>query len=146
MRRATITLPDGLDEEVERFRRDQPARPSLTSVVQAALERYLQDGPEPTIATGALERVLRHRGTVRRIVSYHGGSNPRLFGSVARGEAGSHSDVDVLVDLEAGRTLFDLAAMRADLEDLLDTAVDVVSSSGLDDDIRDEILTDVLAL
>lgn len=107
---------------------------------------YLGDRSAATLATTPLERVLGHRQTVRRIVSDRGGSNPRVFGSVARGEAGRKSDIDLLVDLEPGRTLFDLAAMRADLEELLDMPVDVVSSSGLDGDISAEIFAEALAL
>ena len=146
MRRATITLADGLDEKVERFRMTQPARPSLTSVVAAALESYLETGGARTVQSTVLNRVLRHRAEIRRIVSNHGGSNPFLFGSVARGEAREDSDIDLLIDLGQGRTLFDLAAMRAELEDLLGVPIDVVATSGLEGDVRDEVLAEALAL
>lgn len=146
MRRATITLPDDLEQKVERFRRSQPARPSLTSVVQAALEDYLQSGSDMTGSQTVLHRLLRHRADIRRIVEDHGGSNPRLFGSVARGEANDTSDIDILIDLEPGRTLFDLAMMRAQLEHLLDVAVDLVTASGLEGDVRSEILSEALTL
>ena len=146
MRRATITFADGLDEKVERFRMNQPARPSLTAVVQAALEMYLGIGEPRPDQSSVLNRILRHRGEVRRIVSHHGGSNPQIFGSVARGEATESSDIDLLVDLAPGRTLFDLAAMRAELEDLLDAPIDVVTTSGLEAEVRDEVLAEALAL
>jgi hypothetical protein len=146
VRRATITLADGLDEKVERFRMTQPARPSLTSVVAAALESYLETGGARTVQSTVLNRVLRHRAEIRRIVSNHGGSNPFLFGSVARGEARGDSDIDLLIDLGQGRTLFDLAAMRAELEDLLGVPIDVVATSGLEGDVRDEVLAEALAL
>ena len=146
MRRATITLADGLDEKVERFRMTQPARPSLTSVVAAALESYLETGGARAVQSTVLNRVLRHRAEIRRIVSNHGGSNPFLFGSVARGEAREDSDIDLLIDLGQGRTLFDLAAMRAELEDLLGVPIDVVATSGLEGDVRDEVLAEALAL
>lgn len=148
MRRATITLNDDLDRRVERFRSAQRAKPSLTAVVQAALEDYLEPGdrqssPEPLRTLG---RVLRHRADIRRVVSEHGGSGSLLFGSMARGEADETSDVDLLVDLEPGRTLFDLAALRAELEELLGVPVDVVTTSGLEGDIRDEILAEAIPL
>ena len=146
MRRATITLADGLDEKVEHFRMTQPARPSLTSVVVAALESYLETGGARAGQSTVLNRVLRHRAEIRRVVSNHGGSNPLLFGSVARGEAREDSDIDLLIDLGHGRTLFDLAAMRAELEDLLGVPIDVVTTSGLEGDIRDEVLAEALAL
>lgn len=146
MRRATITLADGLDEKVERFRLSQPAKPSLTSVVTAALEHYLETGGARTGRSTALNRVLRHRAAIRRIVSDHGGSNPRLFGSVARGEAREDSDIDLLIDLGQGHTLFDLAAMRAELEDLLEVPIDVVTTSGLEAEVRENVLSEALAL
>ncbi|MGH8923998.1 MAG: nucleotidyltransferase family protein [Acidimicrobiia bacterium] len=146
MRRATVTLPDDLEQKLERFRGTQPARPSLTAIVQAALERYIEAGMPDAGAQTLLNRVLRHRGAIKEVVRSHGGSNPRLFGSAARGEANHLSDADILIDLEPGRTLFDLAAMRAELEDLLDVPIDIVTSSGLEGDTRDEILTDALSL
>jgi predicted nucleotidyltransferase len=48
--------------------------------------------------------------------------------------------------LAKGRTLFDLAAMRAELEDLLGVPIDVVATSGLEGDVRDEVLAEALAL
>lgn len=146
MRRATISIPDDLEDKVERFRMTQPARPSLTSVVQAALENYLEAGSVKADTQTVVDHLLRHRAEIRRVVGDHGGSNPRLFGSLARGEGHESSDVDILVDLESGRTLFDLAAMRAELERLLEVPVDVVTTSGLEGEVRDEILSDALAL
>lgn len=146
MRRSTITLADDLDEKVERFRLSQPAKPSLTSVVTAALESYLEPGGASSSRSTVLHRVLRHRAAIRRIVSDHGGSSPRLFGSVARGEATDDSDIDILIDLGQGRTLFDLAAMRAELEDLLEVPIDVVTTSGLEGEVRDNVLSEALAL
>ena len=96
--------------------------------------------------TRSIEIVLRHRGEIRDVVAAHGASRPRVFGSVARGTAGPGSDVDLLVDLEPGRTLFDLAALRAELERLLGLPVDVVPSAGLADDTRSEIMSESLAL
>ncbi|HZD23118.1 MAG TPA: nucleotidyltransferase family protein [Acidimicrobiia bacterium] len=146
MRRATITLPDDLEEKVERFRLAQPARPSLTAVVQAALEAYLMPGTAASDSQSMLSCLLRHRADIRRIVASHGGANPRLFGSVARGEADERSDLDILVDLEPGHTLFDLAAMRAELEILLGMPVDVVTTSGLEGELEEAIRSDALAL
>ena len=55
----------------------------------------------------------------------------RIFGSVARGEAGENSDIDFLVKLEPGRSLLDLAGLVVELEDLLNRKVDVVTEQGL---------------
>jgi len=66
-------------------------------------------------------------------------SNVRVFGSVARGESGYGSDINFLVDLAAGRDLFDLGGLQADLRDLLGAAVDLVESSCLHPSIRDRV-------
>ena len=54
-----------------------------------------------------------NREEILRLAEKYGASNVRVFGSVARGNAGPESDIDFLIDLEPGRTLFDLGACRA---------------------------------
>ena len=61
----------------------------------------------------------------------HGAHNVRVFGSVARGEAEPQSDVDLLVDMEPGRSLLDLGSLHAELQELLGRKVDVVTEGGL---------------
>jgi predicted nucleotidyltransferase len=61
----------------------------------------------------------------------HGARNVRVFGSVARGEAGPESDVDFLVKMDQGRSLIDLSTLVVDLQDLLGRKVEVVSEDGL---------------
>lgn len=79
-----------------------------------------------------IERLLREkREDVIAIAAKHGAQNPRIFGSVARGEAGSESDIDLLVKMEEGRSLLDMSALVLDLRDLLGIKVDVVSEDGL---------------
>lgn len=77
------------------------------------------------------------------IAKHHGAYSVGLFGSVARGDSTSDSDIDFLVDMEPGRSLSDLAGLRKDLESLLRRPVDVVSAGGLterDDDVRTEAI------
>ena len=64
------------------------------------------------------------------------------FGSVARGEAKPDSDVDFLVDMEPGRTHFDMGGLLMDLRDLLGLQVDVVTEHGIKARIRDRVLKD----
>ncbi len=71
------------------------------------------------------------RGEILRIASRHGARDVRVFGSVARGEADRESDVDFLVELEAGRSLLDLGGLQMELESLLGCRVDVVTVRGL---------------
>ncbi len=66
--------------------------------------------------------------------------NIRVFGSVARGEADSKSDIDLLVDLEPGRSLFDLGGLLMDLQDLLGHKVDVVTERGLRERVMKEAI------
>jgi len=81
-----------------------------------------------------------------RLAAECGAGNVRVFGSVARGETDSRSDVDLLVDLEPGRSLLDLARLQRKLEELLTVPVDVVSSRGLRDSVRETVLRDALPL
>ncbi len=71
------------------------------------------------------------REDILRIAASHGAHNVRVFGSVACGEAGRGSDVDFLVDMEPGRSLLDLSGLLADLRELLDREVDVVTEDSL---------------
>jgi len=64
----------------------------------------------------------------------------RVFSSVARGEARPDSDVDILVDLEPGRSLFDLGGLLYDLQTLLGVDVDVVTEKGLRPRIRAQVM------
>jgi len=60
-----------------------------------------------------IDEVLKvKREEILRIAAQHGARNVRIFGSVARGQAGPNSDVDVLVDLEPGRSLLEQEAAR----------------------------------
>ena len=70
----------------------------------------------------------------------------RIFGSLARGDERGCSDLDLLVTLEEGRSLFDLVAIKQDLEDLLDRQVDVVTDRSLSPHLRDQVLADAIAL
>jgi predicted nucleotidyltransferase len=94
-----------------------------------------------------IEEILRHRRQeILRIAARHGASNVRIFGSVARGEAGPDSDVDLLVDLERDRSLLDHAALKVELEQLLERPVDVATERGLKVRIREHILQEAIPL
>ena len=69
-----------------------------------------------------------------------------VFGSVARGEARSDSDVDILVDMEPGRSLFDLGGLLYDLQALLGVDVDVVTEKGLRPRIRAQVMREAVPL
>jgi predicted nucleotidyltransferase len=77
------------------------------------------------------ELLTRERDEILRIAAHYGATNIRVFGSAARGEAEEDSDIDFLVELEPGRSIFDLAALTTDLEILLGRRVDVVPDDGI---------------
>lgn len=86
------------------------------------------------------------REEILRVAARHGACNIRVFGSVARGEAGPDSDVDLLVELEPGRSLFDLGGFLMDVQDLLGRKVDVVTEKGLHWYIRDRVLKEAVEI
>src|SRR5712692_1243724 len=86
------------------------------------------------------------REEILQIAARHGAKRIRVFGSVARGEARPDSDVDFLVDLEPGRSLFDLGGLLMDLQELLGRKVDVVTKDGLHWYVRDRVLKEAISL
>lgn len=87
------------------------------------------------------EIVERKRTEILAAVHAHRGRSVALFGSAARGDDVESSDVDLLVEFEAGSSLFDLLHLQDELTVLLGCSVDVVSLGGLtdrDDHIRRE--------
>jgi predicted nucleotidyltransferase len=95
---------------------------------------------------GALERLRARKDEVIQAAARHGAREVRVFGSVARGEAGPASDVDILVRLDAGRSLLDHARLQAELEALLGCKVDVASERGLRPRVRERVLAEAIAL
>ena len=94
-----------------------------------------------------IEELLRDkRDEIVRIAAKHGARNVRVFGSVARGDADENSDVDLLVDMEAGRSLLDHAALWLELQELLGRKVDVLSQRGIKPRIRDRVLREAVPL
>jgi predicted nucleotidyltransferase len=90
-----------------------------------------------------------HRDEINQMAAAHGAVRVRIFGSVAHGDTGPDSDLDVLVDMDHGPSLFDLAALQGDLEDLLGCPVHVVATGGLSrtrEHTRDRIEQEALPL
>lgn len=89
------------------------------------------------------ELVEAKRDEICAVVRRHRGRSVAVFGSVARNEESATSDIDFLVEFEAGSSLFDLLHLSEELESLLGVPVDVVSAGGLkdrDDHIRREAI------
>lgn len=86
------------------------------------------------------ELLNRKRSQILRIADRYGARNVRVFGSVARAEADERSDIDFLVEMEAGRSLLDLGGMQSELKLALGCPVDVVTEKALKPRIRGRVL------
>ena len=93
------------------------------------------------------EKLLKEkRQAIMALADKHGAHSVRVFGSVARGDSGPESDVDLLVKMEEGRSLLDLSAMVLDLKELLGVNVDVISEDSLYWLLRRKILKEARPL
>lgn len=95
---------------------------------------------------GTDEILKSKRNDILDLAAKHGVKNLRVFGSVARGQAGPQSDVDFLVEVEPGRTYLDLGAFLMDLEDLLGRKVDLVTERALHASLKSQILQEAVPL
>lgn len=95
----------------------------------------------------ALSSIIQtRRDDILRIATEHGASNVRVFGSVARGDDEPESDVDLLIQLEAERSLLDLIAIKQELEALLSRRVDVLTEAAISPYLREQILSEAVRL
>lgn len=86
------------------------------------------------------------RNEILEIAGRYGARQVYVFGSVARNEMHPGSDIDFLVEMESGRSLFDLGGMLYDLRELLGVDVDVVTPKGLRPRIKDEVIREAIPL
>jgi uncharacterized protein len=90
--------------------------------------------------------VYEKRDEIRRIAAKHGARNVRLFGSVARGDAGQDSDIDFLVDAGPVTSSWFPAGLVLELEEALGRNVEVVTEKGLIPFLRERVLQEALQL
>lgn len=83
---------------------------------------------------------------IKQIAARHGASRVRIFGSYLHGTQKDDSDIDLLIDLEPGRGLFDLVAMKRDLEREIGKHFDVVTEGALSPYIQEDILREARPL
>jgi hypothetical protein len=95
----------------------------------SSLERYHVGAEGGTVT---LEQLRQRRAEVLRVITRHGGRTDVLvFGSTARGESGAASDLDLIIEMEAGRSLLDRVKMAMELEEMLGLPVETVSPAAL---------------
>ena len=85
-----------------------------------------------------------HRDAIRHVVASHRARNPRVFGSVLRGEDTEESDLDLLIEPTAETTLMDIGAIRLELRRMLGVPVDVLTPDALSDAFRDRVLDEAM--
>jgi len=95
----------------------------------------------------AIDKILiEKREDILRIAAKHGVSRIRVFGSAARGESRSESDLDLLVEVTGPTTPWFPGGLVAELEELLGRRVDIVEPDGIRESLRREILQDAVPL
>ena len=95
---------------------------------------------------GIPELVAKKRSDILRIAAQHGVQRIRVFGSVARGDAGPTSDVDLLIEVGPQHSPFFPGGLVADLEVLLGRRVDVVELEGLYAPLKEAVLKEAVPL
>ena len=90
--------------------------------------------------------IEKHRAEILALAERHGVCNVRVFGSMARGDAGDASDVDLLVSLLPGKTGLALGGLLMDVQDLLHRRVEVLTERGLHPALRDRVLKEAQPL
>ncbi|MBI3679322.1 MAG: nucleotidyltransferase family protein [Acidobacteria bacterium] len=86
------------------------------------------------------------RDQILRLAAGYGARNVRVFGSMARGDNSPASDIDFLVDLDPDRSLMDLGGLLMELQEMLQTQVDVATEGMLRAKARERALLDAVLL
>jgi predicted nucleotidyltransferase len=95
----------------------------------------------------AIDRILvEKREEILRIAAKHGVGRIRVFGSAARGESRSESDLDLLVEVTGPTTPWFPGGLVAELEEFLGRRVDIVESDAIRESLRRQILQDAVPL
>lgn len=91
-------------------------------------------------------RVALHRHELLDVLRRHGVTNPEIFGSTARGDDREDSDLDLIVDFAPGTDLIDMVNIKAELEAILGTPVDLIPRDGLKERVRAAAARDLVPL
>jgi predicted nucleotidyltransferase/DNA-binding XRE family transcriptional regulator len=164
----TISAADTILDARRRSGLTQAELGARARVAQSVVSAYESGSRQPGVemirklvnAAGfelTLGLTRRHRSRLQRLVDSNrrdlvtaltnlGASNIRVFGSVARGDDGPDSDIDLLVDVDNSTGLFALGTMRSTAEAILGNSVDVVPANSLKPDAADRILSEAVPL
>jgi hypothetical protein len=130
----------------------EPGLETLIRLVEATGHQLVLEivpAPQRTLGlpdTPLGRRLRRHRRAIVEVARRRGAHNVRVFGSVARGQDDSDSDIDLLVDLDPDQSLVGLAGLRRELAELLGVDVDIVPANALKAKMRNEALAEAVPL
>ena len=120
-------------------------REHLIDSVQSLRQRLAgagADGGQPRLAP-LLER---HHARIKALAVKNGVRNVRVFGSMARNEGDRKSDIDLLVELQPGKTGLALGGFLVDVSDLTNRKVDVLTENALHPRLRERVLAEAVPL
>jgi len=130
--------------------RRQPSVPTLARLTRLTgheLMLTIRSQPQLARLDGPLgQRILSRRDRIQEVAGHHGARVLGVFGSVARGDEGSDSDIDLLVELPPTMGLLGLGRFQEDLGALLEAGVDVVPESDLKPGVRQRVLDEMVGL
>lgn len=86
------------------------------------------------------------RNNAKPVLEKHSVVKAEVFGSYARNEENSESDIDILVELEDGKTLADMAELKNDLEKKLERDVDILTYDSVHPEIREKIFSEAVEI
>ena len=119
---------------------------TLSSVIRLVRHDAENDTLTFEGASRMVDLVRTKREQILRLARRHGVTGVRVFGSMARGDAGPHSDVDLLVEVGPDPSPWFPGGLVAELEELLGRRVQVVTERGLDELLRDRVLEEAVPL
>lgn len=93
-----------------------------------------------------MDKIKLNRAQILAIAARYGAAQLRAFGSVVRNEDRPDSDIDLLVNMQPGRDLFDMVAMSRELEELLHQKTDILSDEELSPYLKERILREAVAI
>ncbi|HUB53461.1 MAG TPA: nucleotidyltransferase family protein [Terracidiphilus sp.] len=90
------------------------------------------------------ELLPQNRDSIRELVLRFGMANPRVFGSVVRGDDSEESDLDLLVDPSPNTSLLDIAKLKIEIESATGIKVDLLTPKFLPSTFRDKVLSEAV--